>query len=174
MAVIPNVPKPVMPAPSPSQLEREKRALELRRDGYSFDDIAHELSLADRSQAFMYFRHALARPVYEDAHEVRQVEAIRLDRLQLAVWDAAIAGDLAAVASVLKISERRARLLGLDHSDGIAERQLALEEGKIRLIAAALDKVFDSLELDGEQRREGTRVLLDNLRSHAAEQGDAT
>jgi len=45
---------------------------------------------------------------------VRALELERCDRLQAAVWPAATQGDVAAVAAVLRIMERRARYLGLD------------------------------------------------------------
>jgi hypothetical protein len=43
-----------------------------------------------------------------------QIEIDRLDKLQEAVWDAAISGDVKAVDSVLKIINLRTKLLGLD------------------------------------------------------------
>jgi len=45
---------------------------------------------------------------------MRQTEGARLDRMQRAVWPAAISGDIKAGAQVLRIMERRARLFGLD------------------------------------------------------------
>jgi hypothetical protein len=42
------------------------------------------------------------------------MELARLDRLQAAVWGDAIAGDIAAIHTVLKIMERRAKYAGLD------------------------------------------------------------
>ena len=39
---------------------------------------------------------------------------MRLDEMQFAVWDRAINGDLPALSCVLKIMDRRAKLLGLD------------------------------------------------------------
>ena len=48
------------------------------------------------------------------ADEFRALEQVRLDALQFALWARAEQGDLVAVDCVLKIMERRARLLGLD------------------------------------------------------------
>ena len=50
----------------------------------------------------------------DSADELRVVEADRLDRMQVAHWAAAMRGDVPATAQVIKIMERRARLLGLD------------------------------------------------------------
>jgi hypothetical protein len=56
----------------------------------------------------------LKRETDEAAAQVRAMELARLDELTLAVWPAARGGDLSAVACVLRIMERRARLLSLD------------------------------------------------------------
>ena len=42
------------------------------------------------------------------------MEMARLDALQLALWDDAMAGDVKAAGMVLRIIEQRSRLLGLD------------------------------------------------------------
>lgn len=55
-------------------------------------------------------RHAGA----ETSLELRALEALRLDRLQLVVWDRALAGDLRAIDSALAIMAQRAKLLGLN------------------------------------------------------------
>lgn len=52
--------------------------------------------------------------MFEDAQAVRQMEAERLDELLRGLWTKAKRGDPAAVDRVLKIMERRAKLLGLD------------------------------------------------------------
>lgn len=156
--------------PSAETIARETHVLELRRAGASFDKIATELKLYDRSDAHKIYKRALARTLQEPAAEIRTLEADRLDRLQLAVWTKALRGDLPAVDRVLRVMERRARLLGLDHSDGIAERALQLEADKVRLIAIAVGRMFDELALTDEQREQGVTVLMRELR--AAEDGD--
>ena len=50
----------------------------------------------------------------EDVALVRQLELARLDDLTLNVWPRARAGDDRAIVVVLRLMERRARLLGLD------------------------------------------------------------
>lgn len=52
---------------------------------------------------------------------------------------------------------------------GIAQRFVQVEAAKVELIAAALGRVFEVLELDDEQRVLGGTVLLRELR--ASEQG---
>lgn len=48
------------------------------------------------------------------AAELQRVENARLDRAQAAIWAKVVGGDITAVHAFLRISERRARLNGLD------------------------------------------------------------
>lgn len=151
--------------PTAETIAREQHVLELRRAGVTFDRIAEEVGISDRSTAHKIYKRALARTLQEPAAEIRHLEGDRLDRLQVAVWSRALRGDLAAVDRVLRIMERRAKLLGLDHADGIAERTLQLEADRIRLMALAFGKALDALELTPEQRETATQILLTELRA---------
>jgi hypothetical protein len=46
--------------------------------------------------------------------DLQQIERLRLEQLHGALWPAAMGGDLPAIDRVLRIMERRDRLLGLD------------------------------------------------------------
>lgn len=156
--------------PTPEQLDRESQVLQLRQSGATFDAIAQQVGIADRGMAHKIYKRALARVHAPEVTELRKLEGERLDELQLAIYSKALRGDIKAVQEVRRLMERRARLYGLDHADGIAERTLQLEQDKVRLIALALFRVFDELGLDEEQRAVGTRILMAELR--AAEQDD--
>jgi hypothetical protein len=93
--------------------DRQRQALELRRDGLTFDGIAHQLGLADRSMARKYVQAALDRTLREPAEEVRDLELRRLDHWLLRLSELIEQGDLKAIDRALKITELRARLLGL-------------------------------------------------------------
>lgn len=95
-------------------VERQRRALELRKAGWQFIDIANELGYKDASGSYHAVASALKKTLQEPADELRQLEATRLDQLLLGLWPKAIKGDTWAVDRVLKIMERRAALLGLD------------------------------------------------------------
>lgn len=151
--------------PTAATIEREKRVLELRRAGVTFDAIAEQLAFADRGAAYKAFTRALARTLQQPAAELRELELDRLDRLQAAVWAAAMRGDLKAIDRILRIAERRARLMGLDHTDGIAERQVRLQEEQGALIAHVISKVLDSLLLTPEQRALVPQVVPREIRA---------
>ncbi len=50
----------------------------------------------------------------ERVDELRTLELERLDALLAAQWEAAMSGDVRAADRVLRVSERRSRLLGLE------------------------------------------------------------
>lgn len=95
-------------------LERQRQALELRKAGVPYAKIAEQLQYKDRSSAFRSVQAALKKTLQEPADELRTLELERLDALMLALWPQARSGNQGAVDRVLRIMERRARLLGLD------------------------------------------------------------
>ena len=50
---------------------------------------------------------------------MRELENARLDRAQAAIWSQVLAGDYRAVMVFLQISQRRAKLNGLDSSASV-------------------------------------------------------
>lgn len=95
--------------------DRQRAALDLRREGKSYDEIGAALGIAPQS-AHRLVSRALEALTTAPALELQRLEVERLDALQAAVWPAAVAGDLPAVDRALRIAERRARLLSLDRA----------------------------------------------------------
>lgn len=94
--------------------ERRRQALELRKAGATYDRIAQQLGFANRGGAYRAVETALREITAEPAQDVRQLELERLDALLLGLWPQARKGNQGAVDRVLRIMERRAKLLGLD------------------------------------------------------------
>lgn len=150
--------------PSDETIAREKRVLELKRAGFTFDVIARETGYAGKGPAYKAYRRALARTLQQPAAELRLLEQDRLDQLQVVVWTRALGGDEKAIASVLRIMERRARLLGLDHADGLAERKLNLDEQLAELFVVGLGQFLADLGLaDDPNARSAVGALLQRL-----------
>ena len=96
--------------------EKRRKAVELRRAGVSYAQIAAQLDMA-RSSVHKTVSKALAElqaDLDDQARLLQAQEADRLDHLQVKLWAKALGGDVAAIDKVLKLMERRARLLGLD------------------------------------------------------------
>lgn len=116
-----------MPAPNP---DRDRKAVELHLAGVSYAQIAKAVGFSGKGSAHKAVARALleragapSRPTPatvpeptsgEPVTEVREAiltELARLDAMLTGVWPKARRGDVAAVATVLKIEERRAQLL---------------------------------------------------------------
>lgn len=95
-------------------IELQRQALELRKAGVSYAVIAEKVGYSGPSGAFRAVDSALKRTLQDPADEVRRLEIERLDAMLLGVWPRARSGDDEAIATVLRIMTRRAKLLGLD------------------------------------------------------------
>lgn len=94
-------------------------ALALRLAGASYPEITEALGLGNIADAYEMVESALANQVNDnDREQLRTEESARLDRLQRAIWNKAVTDNhpdqIAAINTILKISESRRRLLGLD------------------------------------------------------------
>ena len=94
--------------------DRHLQALELRKAGCTYQQIAEQLGYANAKGAHKAVASALKATLREPADALRELELARLDTMLLALWRKVQAGDEHAIDRALKISERRARLLGLD------------------------------------------------------------
>lgn len=100
--------------PPPELVDREIQVLELRRAGWTWTRIAEQVGYADHTGAYAAYKRAIKRVMEQPVEELRTQELDRLDRLQVAAWQAAVKGDTKAILTILRIMERRAKLIGLD------------------------------------------------------------
>lgn len=105
-----------------TQPEREARrltALQMRHAGASYRTIAQQLGIDVRT-AFNDVQYMLTELAREPAENVRALELERLDRLMIPLFARATRAedgrlpDYQAIDRILKIMDRRAKLLGLD------------------------------------------------------------
>ena len=95
-------------------MEKQAKALTLRKAGVSVVAIAEMLGWNSHQAASKAISAALKRTIQEPADELRTLELARLDDMLKAIAPHVSAGNLTAIDRALKIQERRARLLGLD------------------------------------------------------------
>ena len=93
-------------------LDKTSRALELRKGGATYASIASELGYTSAGGAHNAVSRALKKTLKEPANEVRILELERLDALLGAMWPHKNRPEM--LDRILKIMERRAKLLGLD------------------------------------------------------------
>ena len=95
---------------------RRLKAIELRMEGKTYSKIAEEIGVSKR-QAYLDVKRAIkeAQDKYtEDGKTYITMDLRRMDKMLAALWEGAKAGDTASVDRVLKIMERKHKLLGLD------------------------------------------------------------
>ncbi len=116
--------------------ERALKALELRKKGVRYEQIAQQLGYSNRGsahKAVMRELNLLAKECLEEASKVRDLELQRLDDLFLAAWKAIANGSESAIDRALRVSESRRKLMGLDAAqkvdvNGIAELHFDRED----------------------------------------------
>ncbi len=96
--------------------DRELQALDMRKSGATYDQIGAALGITTQGayKAIIRSLRRLNEKNAEDSSELRRLEVERLDKMLAAIWNMVIIGDQGAIDRALKISERRARLFGLD------------------------------------------------------------
>jgi hypothetical protein len=102
-------------SPTPETVDKENAIIELRRSGETWQRIAQVVGYANASGAQKAYMRAVARVQREPIEAIFDMELERLDRIQRAYWKPAIV-DLNTKAAdiVLKVMDRRAKLLGLE------------------------------------------------------------
>jgi hypothetical protein len=96
-----------------SAAEKQARALELRKAGYTLVQIADKLGYASDAGVRKAIRTALEKTVKQPAEEVRLLIQARNDEMLKAVYPRAKDGDLEAVDRVIKINRETAAINGL-------------------------------------------------------------
>ena len=100
-------------APTPELIDKEVQIVELRKEAYVWREIA---TLVGMSTAGVYkaYNRAMVRTLRPATEELREMELERLDALQVTYWQPAVQGNLRAADFILKVIDKRAKLLGLD------------------------------------------------------------
>lgn len=95
------------------QKKRRLEAMSLRQAGLTWDQIGERLGIARDSARELVYRN-LERADNREVDAQRAIENARLDRAQAAIWTRVLNGEDKAIDTFLRISQRRARLNGLD------------------------------------------------------------
>ena len=125
--------------------ERRQRALDLRIAGVRYRQIAKELGISHQL-AFHDVQVSLgelAKLSGQKAEKVRELEVERCDKLSMAMWPKAKAGDHKAAQAILHAMERRARLLGLDAPERVLHAGMVITGEQL---AGSRDSLAEKLE----------------------------
>lgn len=83
-------------------------------EGKTYQQVADEQGYASRGNVHRIVNRTLAQHEVETIEELRALELARLDGLQAAFYEDAVAGDAKAAEVCLKVIAARCRLLQLD------------------------------------------------------------
>jgi hypothetical protein len=100
-------------ASSIARAERDRDWIDLRRKGLLESEIASRYDMRQQTVSKAILKYVRNLPALA-ADDLRRLEAERLDALSAAVAPAIAKGDPRSIEAAVRISERRAKLLGLD------------------------------------------------------------
>lgn len=124
-----------MSAKALERAERLAHALELRKAGNTYDQIAKLAGYPTRVEAFRDLQKAFREYTLPNVEEIVKLQFGRYEQLLLAVYPAAITGNLDAVQTALKVLERLERLVGIDKGFAPAPApapQVTINVGELR------------------------------------------
>lgn len=130
--------------PKQDVLDREAEVIKLRRGGLTWDLIAQRVGYRHPSSALDAFNRANARIIRDDVEAIRQVEQDRLDIAQSAIWSKVLQGDTNAVSTLIRLMERRAKLLGLDQPVRIQAEVITYDANSINTELARIIELANS------------------------------
>lgn len=139
--------------------DRDRQALELRKAGATYDQIALQLGYSQRSGAHHAVQRGLSDFMQPVADDVRALELARLDTLLMGLWNAARNGNIGAVDRAIKIMERRSAYLGLDAPK---RSEISGPDGE----PIQVDQV-NTIVLSDDERAERVASLLQRARTRA-------
>lgn len=154
------------PLRTPEQVERDARAVQLRKMNYTYDQIARQLGFQSKSSAHDAVRRGLADSVMEANEEVRQQEAERLDDLARKAWTVIhgkhyrvhgneiltdadgnplldTAPVLRGIDTMLKIMTQRATLLGLNAPTQVEVLTMNTIDAEIKRLTAEIQSMAE-------------------------------
>ena len=142
-------------------IEKRVKIAAMRRAGMSTSEISRELQISEVSvnRHTRIIRQEWMDQTGEDYRVLVAEANARYEEAHRAIWPLVKKGDKDAFANWLKLEERRARLLGLDHSDKVAEARLAIEAAKLDLLANALARALDDVGLEADTRDKIAQAL---------------
>ena len=151
--------------------ERERKAVELRRAGLTWAEVAAGAGYASKQGACTAVRRHLAAVVSDTRDNVEELRALELDRLdvlQRGIWAQARAGRVKAVDRALAIMAQRAKLLGLNTNERTAANAMSrtaavLERDIATEVVAVVLALADRLDFTPAQRANAPAALLNEL-----------
>jgi hypothetical protein len=131
-----------------AMLARRAQAFRLRIQGATFPQIAEQLGYNSRQAAWADYQAALRDAALEYDDDIADARTFELERIEAIVnraWEHSELGDIKALDVLLRCSDRRAKLLGLDRPQQVELSMTALDAE-----IARLDAIIEAAREAGE------------------------
>lgn len=126
-------------------VERQGKALELRKYGLTYSQISEELGISIQT-AQKYVKAAMQAIPKEAAEDLRTLQLERLNAMYLSLWPKVQSGDERAIQTALLVMERMARYTG----EELASRVDVNVQGGVLVIEGKADDFVAGLKLMAE------------------------
>ena len=157
--------------PTPDLIDKEREIIELRTEGYVWRQIAERVGMSTAG-VYKAYNRAMIRTLKPAADEMRELELDRLDTLQQTYWQPAVNGNIRAADFILRVIDKRAKILGLDAPTKIQAEVVTYDGGTdldsevdaiARLIEATTIRSDDGAEVHTitELQDQGEQVHLE-------------
>lgn len=131
-------------ANDPDRADRNRAIIQDRRDGYTYEQLAHKYSLST-STAYGIVKEYTDEVVKPAAEALVQLEIDRLERLLLALQPKIDAGNVRAIEVAIKLSESLRKLTGVD-----AAMKLEVEHTANAAVTALEEKLRKAAQINVE------------------------
>ena len=146
---------------------RVQQAIQMRIEGATYTQIADRLGYYNRQHAWRAVSQEMANRKGAGLDELREVEVERLDKMYLALSKGRRNGDIQAINTSIRISERRSKLLGLDDYESrmaaVEEQRVALEAAEAERLFACMVRALQRLGLSTDQQQRFKPLLLEEM-----------
>jgi len=142
--------------------DRLEFVAEMTLMGFSPQKIAERLGVSERviksdlEKVRIKWQESRKKSYSQYIEEELATQKMLLQALEVGIKQ----GSWKHVETALKITERRARVMGLDHTDRMEQARVEIESRQLDMISHALERVMDVLGLSEEQRELATNTLI--------------
>lgn len=145
--------------------DRLEFVAELTLLGFSPEKIAERLGVStgtvkrDLEKVRMRWQENRQKPYSEFIEEELATQKMLMQALEEGIKS----GSWKHVETALKITERRARVVGLDHTDRMEQARVEIEAAQLDLLSRALERALEAVELSEGERETITSTLIKEL-----------
>lgn len=154
--------------------DRRAKAIAMALAGMDWDTIADRLSYASRGAAYTDVDRALKQNLSEvkgASDTLREMQAMRYNRLLAATWTQAVKGDLKAVEGAARLVDRIVKLYGLDMPQ--RTEVTGPGGGPLQFGAEGLAELNALIAIAGQTGPDPTAETAAEGESRASDDGDA-